>query len=204
MDLQTQLIGPSLDVCHLGLQRLQCDGGQCRVVAEPDVQIAAGGMGHTADAAHQIEPLDVIPAPSPFLVFEAATQLLGCPQYRLVRGVARDPGGCRSIDKPGQHRVVDMKQQRQQIDEYPLARPQFPFDPAQSLPLNTHKPAPDLLQIFAADTIPVIYRFRRPVTRSRVPAQFQVAAMVVLIGLFPLRSLAARSIRTRGSSPLCH
>ena len=88
-------------------------------MAQPDIEIAAGGMGYAAYAAHQIESLNMETAASAFLVFETSADLFCCLQQQFGGGKIWNAGGCCRIDKAREHRMVDVEQQRKQVDETP-------------------------------------------------------------------------------------
>ena len=55
--------------------------------------------------------------------------------------------------EPGQHRMIDVKQQRQEPDQLLLGRAQFTQNPFQANSMKLEKAIPDGAQILTADPI---------------------------------------------------
>ena len=126
-------------------------GGQLRIVHEPDVEIAVTGIGDGSGAAHQVETTDGIAPLHPVFVYKRAHQLArsrgGGPPGRVVADARR--GFLRHIAR--QQRMVDVKQQRHQLDIGLLARMHGFEDAPQAIAIDRHEPLFERLFRIALD-----------------------------------------------------
>ena len=153
MSFEPEFCRPALYLFGFLLERCPRPGVKLGIVAEPDIQVAPFGVGDAADTAHQVEAENVETPPRPFLVGEATAQLAGLADLGLGWVVVRNAGRRVGVDEAGQHRMIDVKQQRQQIEEDALRRAQLLFDALQAQPVNILEAPADGLQILAADAI---------------------------------------------------
>ena len=115
-------------------------GVELRRVADPDIQIALLGLADSAAAAHQIEAVDLTAeAGGVTAILEAASQALGNLLTAAVRLKAVQATGSVARDETGEQGVVDVEQQRQQLQYVVLSAGQRLQHAAQARGVDRHK-----------------------------------------------------------------
>lgn len=113
---------PALQQVALAAQFGELRSVQRRLMADPDVQIAALVLRDRAQAAHREQRQDRLwRAVAQRLVGERARQALGLAEQLAVRFEAAEPGRRGGRNVTGQQWVIDMKQQGQQAEHLLLA-----------------------------------------------------------------------------------
>ncbi|MCY1537799.1 hypothetical protein D9M68_733090 [compost metagenome] len=123
-------------------------------MTHPEVHVALFGLRHGAQAAHQEQPVNrqwwITPAS---LVGEGARQALGFGEQFIVGFEATQPGRGQPGNIARQQRVVDVKQQRQQLQDQLLARRQCLHGAGQAPAVDLEKTRAQLRQHLAVDTV---------------------------------------------------
>ena len=145
--------GPGLQQLALLLQFGQFVLVQVRGMADPDVHVALVGLGQGAQAAHQEQSMDrsrrVAVAG---LVGKGASQALGFGQYLGIGFVVGQARRRRPGDVAGQQRVIDVEEQRQQVEDQLLARRQPLHRPGHASFVEGQKARAKLTENLAVDS----------------------------------------------------
>ncbi|MDT4823812.1 hypothetical protein FQZ97_570510 [compost metagenome] len=146
--------GPFLERAALALQLGDGGGVQFRRMADPDVHVALLGLGDGAQATHQEQAVDRLRLRAAArLVGEGAGQALGLGQQFLVRFEGGDPGGRGAGDVTGQQWVVDVEEQRQQLEDQLLARRKRLHGAGQAAVVDLEEACAQLREDLAVDAV---------------------------------------------------
>src|SRR5690625_679665 len=134
---------PLAEGVRLLLQQLALGRGQLGGVADPQVQIGALGLPQRAGGANQEQRLEGRLGQGPVAVDKAAGQLAHPAEVLAVGGIAghsrrAEPGGV-----AGQHGVVAVKQQGQQVEQQAAARAETASSTLQPLRIDLQKAPPE-------------------------------------------------------------
>jgi|GEM_PF-4711998 len=143
---------PGLQQFALAAQFLDLAGVQGGVVADPHVQIAVLVLRHGAEAAHEEQAeYRLRQFSARRLVGERAAQALCFGELFGVRHEVRESGRGSRRDIAGENRMVDVKQQRQQLEYLLLARRHGLQGPLQACGVDREKARPQRGQHLAVD-----------------------------------------------------
>jgi len=140
---QIQGLRPLADTVAFAPQRFLLRLGEVGAVTDPDVEIAGLGIGDGADAAHQIDRLDGVLALRLAPVLEALEEPPGGVDAVDRREVVAQAAGRLLRFIAGQQGMIEMEQQRQQFEEYPLPCAQVLLDTQESLAIECQEAALD-------------------------------------------------------------
>ena len=134
-------------------QQLNFVGFEIVGMTDPDVEIGAFRLRDGAARSHQEEAVNA-PTQMGFAVInEAACEALGAVEIDFTRRVFRQPRRSLMRDITRQHRMIDMKEQRQQFEKNLLAHVERGFSPGHTRCVDLEKPLLDQFERFAIDAV---------------------------------------------------
>ncbi len=145
---------PVADRLTLAAQLVALGGRQIGCVADPDIQVTLFGLADGTATAHQVQPLNVRrEACGMAAVLEAAGQALGHLQAGGFRFEIGQPAGRVAGNKAGQQGIVDVKQQRDQLQHVVLPGGQCLQNPAQARGVECHEALAQGIQSLAVNAL---------------------------------------------------
>ena len=121
---QPHALGPLFDLLAFEFQLVQGVVFQIGVVADPDIEVAFFRLGDGAHAAHDEQGLNFVSAQGAAFISETFGEFVDGFHAFFTGRVQRNPRRGAFGNKAREHGVVDVEENRQQLQEVPLLPPQ--------------------------------------------------------------------------------